>query len=174
MLTFHLCDELLFWSHLMICLNCIGHCLRCHLTKFLWSECFAGIAEYRLISSTCESRLSSEVISVVERPKESKRCWVLTLVIIFLSNNWDTLTAKQPSSKLVPLVFLMFLVIALTSTRLLLFLIFCIADNIWLCTGGGYSLSLFVLTWCVIWWGNRNCHVWVMYLVLSSKGYGKY
>ena len=36
----------------------------------------------------------------------------------------------QPSSILVPLVLLIFLVIALTSAQFLAFLIFCVADNI--------------------------------------------
>ena len=67
------------------------------------------------VSSKMQSvgRLSSEVISVVEKQKgcggETSKCrGVLTLVIVFLSNNWDILTAMQSSSKLVPLVLLIF------------------------------------------------------------------
>ena len=119
--------------------------------KFLikWVFCWHCWVSPNIVSSTCESRLSSEEISVVERRKESKCCGVLTSVIIFLSNNWDILTAMQPSSKLVPLVLLIFLITALTSARFLLFLIFYIADNIWLCKGGGCSLSFFV--WLDVW-----------------------
>ena len=79
-----------------------------------WVFCWHCWVSSNIISSTCEGRLSSEEISVVERQKESKCCGVLTLVIIFLSNNWDILTAMQPSSKLVPLVLLISLVIVLT------------------------------------------------------------
>ena len=109
-----------------------------------WVFCWRCRESSNVISSTCESRFSSEGISVVERQKESKFFWVLILVIIFLSNSWDTLTAMQPSSKLLPLVLLIFLEVALTSAQFLLFLIFCIADSISLCTEGGYSLSCFV------------------------------
>ena len=100
--------------------------------KFLmkWVFCRYYWVSPNIISSTSKGRLSSEVTSVVEKQKESKCCGVLKLEIIFLSNDWDMLTAMQPSSKLVPLVLLTFLVIALTSARSLLFLIFYIADNI--------------------------------------------
>ena len=79
-----------------------------------WVFCWHCWVSSNIISSTCKGRLSSEEISVMERWKESKCCGALTLVIIFLSNNWDILTAMQPSSKLVPLVLLISLVIVLT------------------------------------------------------------
>ena len=77
--------------------------------KFLikWVFCWTSSS---IISSTWKGRLFSEVISVVEGREESKCCGVLILVIIFLSNNWDILTAMQPPSKLVPLVLLIFFV----------------------------------------------------------------
>ena len=63
--------------------------------KFLmkWVLCWRCWVSSDTISFTYEGRLSSEVISVVARRKESKCCGVFTLVIIFLSNNWDILTA---------------------------------------------------------------------------------
>ena len=154
LLTFHLGDKLLFWSHLMIklprvskllgSLSCLGHCSQCHLTNFLWSECFLGISQYRLIQFR-------PPISGAERWKESK-CWgFLTLVIIFLYNQHFTfpniLYCRQ----------------YLTLQRRWIFTI------------------VFCLTWCLVWRGNRKflksytdvfiiifviCYVWVMYLIL--------
>ena len=49
--------------------------------------CWHCSVSFNKISFACKGRLSSEVISVVERRKESKCCGVLILVIIFLSNN---------------------------------------------------------------------------------------
>ena len=60
-----------------------------------WVFCWRCRESSNVISSTCESRFSSEGISVVERRKESKFCWVLTLVIIFLCNSW-----RLPSRRL--------------------------------------------------------------------------
>ena len=45
--------------------------------------------------------------------------------------------------------FIDFFVVVLTSAQFLLFLIFRIADNIWLCRGGEFSPSLFV--WLDVW-----------------------
>ena len=101
------------------------------------------------ISSACKGILSLEVNSVVERRKECKCCGVYTLVIIFLTNNWDILTPMQPSSKHMSLVLLVLLVIALVSARFLLFLILRIADNIWLYKGGEFSVLFFV--WLDVW-----------------------
>ena len=121
-------------------------------------------------------------------------CWHIICVTscyfgLILSNNWDILTAMQPSSKLVPLVLLFFLVIALTSARFLLFLIFRIADNIWLCTGGEYALLF--LVWLDVWSDeiiesfskatlisfslllSYAMFKWCIWYC-SSKGYGKY
>ena len=141
------------------------------------------------ISSTYKGRLSSEVISVVARRTESKWCRILTLVIIFLSNNWDILTAMLPLSKLVSIVLLIFLVTALTSARFLLFLILWIAGSNRLCKGGRSLLLFFV--WLDVWSDEAIESFWKATLMsfslllshvlsewciwhYSLKGYGKY
>ena len=161
---------IMYWNQCIILCELLNNCwhficvTRCYLSliwwffklpralfmissnKFLmkWVFCWRCSVSSSTISFDWKGRLFSEVISVVERQKESKFYGVLTLVIIFLSNNWEILTAVQPSSKLVPLVLLIFFVIALISAWFLLFLILCIGGNIRLCKRGGFSLLYFV------------------------------
>ena len=144
-----------------------------------WVFCWHCWVSSNTISSTCEGRLSSEVISVVERQKESKFYGVLTLVIIFLSNNWDILTAMQPSSKLMPLYHFSFsncfeISTVFTFSILLYCRQYLTQHRRWIFT------IIFCLTSCLVWWGNRKLlksytdvffttsvtyHVWVMHLL---------
>ena len=106
------------------------------------------------ISSKCKDRLSSEVMYVVQRPKWSKCCGVLTLLIIFLSINWDILPQCSLHQNLCLQFCWYFLQLLSCESTICawLFSTLCMADNTWPWKGARFSPSFFI--WFDAWFNK--------------------